>query len=146
MSTKDFTLRDLPQKVGFGEIESEVLSVHFKNNLYYFVSAGFDVDRDTLGIGIVQAGSSEIGQWQYSDDGNVWQNILIATNISRKGTIDGDEAEILFLTPGQKIRFQPSQSDNVWGKRDAFKTILRFVLWDQTDGLPSGLHRVAVKG
>ena len=99
-----------------------------------------------MGIGIVQAGLSEIGQWQYSHDGNVWQNIRIATNISKKGTIEGEEAEILFLTPGQKIRFQPSQLNNVWGKRDAFKTILRFVLWDQTDGLASGLRRVGLKG
>jgi hypothetical protein len=98
-----------------------------------------------LGIAVVKTGHSEIGQWQYLAD-EIWHNIDLTTNMSKKGLIESDETELLFLKPAQKIRFKPSQLDKVWRKIDAFKTILRFVLWDQTDGLASGLHKVAVKG
>jgi hypothetical protein len=111
----------------------------------YFILAGIDVDGDELGIAVVKAGHSEIGQWQYLAD-EIWHNIDLTTNMSKKGLIESDETELLFLKPAQKIRFKPSQLDKVWRKIDAFKTMLRFVSWDQTDGLASGLHKVAVKG
>jgi hypothetical protein len=105
-----------------------------------------DVDGDVLGIAIAKAGVSRIGQWQYLDESNAWQNIEKTVNISRRGSIDGDDAELLFLTPAQKIRFRPSPLDKVWRKFEALQTVLRFVLWDQSDGLALGAHVVAVKG
>ena len=105
-----------------------------------------DADGDQLGIAVVKAGVSDVGQWQYLDDNNVWQNIDLLTEVNDKGFIEAEQTELLFLPPTQKIRFKPSQLDKVWRKFEALQTLLRFVLWDQSDGLSLGRHRVTVKG
>ncbi|XP_028391967.1 uncharacterized protein LOC114516639 [Dendronephthya gigantea] len=108
--------------------------------------AGTDADGDSLGIAVVKGGRSEIGQWQYRDKNDVWQNIQMAVNVNNKGTIEGDQAELLFLTPARKIRFKPAKNNSVWREREALRTMLRFLLWDQSDGLESGLHNISWKG
>ena len=95
---------------------------------------------------MVKAEASEIGQWQYLNKSGVWQNIERAAKVNNKGMIEGNTAELLFLTPAQKIRFKPAKKDAVWRKLGVLKTMLRFVLWDQSDGFGSGLHVISLKG
>lgn len=114
---------------------------------HFFILVGKDADGDVLGIALVQEKvAANIGQWQYFDDSNVWQNINLDTTVNDKGMIDANETELLFLTPEQKLRFKPSTLDKVWNKIEARQTILRFVLWDQSDSLPFGSHMVNIKG
>ena len=60
--------------------------------------------------------------------------------------INATETTLLFLTPEQKLRFKPSKLNKVWNKIEARQTILRFVLWDQSDRSSSGSHMVNIKG
>ena len=111
-----------------------------------FILAGRDVDGDELGIAVVQSKVSKIGQWQYLNDNDVWQNIEVDVAVNDKGMIVGNETLLFFLAPEKKLRFKPLTLDKVWNKIEARRTLLRFALWDQSDNSTSGSRAVNMRG
>ena len=107
-----------------------------------------DKDRDNLGIAMVEANKTKLGEWQYLDSSGVWKSIALTENkISREAEIIGESAKLIFLAPGQKIRFKPIVKTKLWTAGEGMDyTTARFVCWDQSNELNSGLHTVSLKG
>lgn len=112
----------------------------------FILLVGEDKDRDALGIAVVSAKETEIGEWQYLDSSGAWQTINVDGQINEDGVVMGETAQLLFLPPDQKIRFKPLESTKLWTIEDAMDhTTLRFLLWDQTDELGLGVDSVALQ-
>lgn len=102
----------------------------------------FDVDKDHLGIAIVQAMNSSLGSWYYiSPSGEKTQVIVDNRDYTDTKT---DNITVVILNSTYVLLFVMHDDSALWNNLEAAeKAKIIFLPFDGTDNAPIGQHRIS---
>lgn len=101
-----------------------------------------DVDKDVLGIAVVQAPNSSLGSWYYQAPGSqTWLQIIV-DNEDYTDSLNG-QVEVFILNSDHKIRFQVHKEDILWTNVEALGLAkIVFLVWDGSDRRAVGRYNI----
>ncbi len=101
-----------------------------------------DIDKNVLGIAIVQALSTSFGSWQYKSSSGVWTELIV----DNAGYSDGFSGSIsaMILNSSYSLKFQPLNNSVLWSNLDASQKVkLVFLPWDGSDSATIGRRNIS---
>ena len=100
-----------------------------------------DVDKDMLGIAIVQALNTTIGSWYYKSPSGSWTQIIIDNREYSDG-LHGD-IPAMVLNSSYSLKFKMHNNGILWSNLDAStKSKIVFLSWDGSDGHTIGWRNI----
>ncbi|XP_028409898.1 uncharacterized protein LOC114532567 [Dendronephthya gigantea] len=100
-----------------------------------------DLDKNKLGIAIVQAKNSSIGSWHYKLPGGTWIQIII-DNPEYADNYKGN-VKVFALNSSCYLKFQMHRDDILWRNAEAkISASIVFLPWDGTDDSTNGWRNI----
>ena len=100
-----------------------------------------DIDKDKLGIAIVQALNTSIGSWYYKSPSGLWTQIIV-DNADYSDSLKGNVSAMV-LNSSYTLKFQMRNDDILWNNLEATKKAkIVFLPWDRTDNRSIGWRNI----
>ena len=93
-------------------------------------------EKSNVGIAVIYVQMPPFGKWRYKIEGKSWEDVSVKN--SQHDVDGGKSLEFLFLTPKDRLKFQPTSGSVLWSKSEAFNSSLGFLGWDGSDNGTAG--------